>query len=155
MSTNGKGFMKSFKEDVINKEDAINKLMLSIHPLIGAVNGMDATYYMTFGFINSTIGLADFNSTNCLKLIDVYYTNFTTTFITEFLKGDYTNWVGDTTGIFRNVNPLVESCLWMTNDLYRNYGEYEDAFIFFNQTVLNLGYHFGNVYDHYYEIYNI
>jgi hypothetical protein len=59
-------------EDVINHEDARRFLLnsLNTHPIVGDLSGMEIAYYVTYGFINSTIGLDDLNSTNCLKYIN-------------------------------------------------------------------------------------
>ena len=61
----------------------------------------------------------------------------------------------DTTGIFRTANTVTESCLWMADQLVDSYGEYGSTFEFFDQILLNMGYHIGNIYDRYYEIYSM
>ena len=105
---------------------------INLKPLVGDISGMDITYYVVEGFINSTIGLSDLNSTNCLNIINLYYTNFTSTFINEFKAGQYSQWERDTTGDPRSVNNLVDSCLWMLDHLDENYGSYSNTFVFLN-----------------------
>eukprot|EP00347_Sterkiella_histriomuscorum_P010508 403376014 len=145
--------MQNINEDVINLQE--RNLKSFSKPILKALNGLDITYYLVYGFINSTIGLKDLNSTNCVRLVNVYFTNFTTYFPQLFRDGKYNQYVQDTTGIFRTANTVTESCLWMADQLVDSYGEYGSTFEFFDQILLNMGYHVGNIYDRYYEIYNM
>jgi hypothetical protein len=113
---------------------------------------LEVLYYLTFGFVENTIGFESMNSTTCLKILKAYYNNATTE-LPRYFSGSYYKEVSLTTSyFFRNVDPLTKSCLWMideTDDAFFDYGfSLEDT----QRIIFNFIYHFGAIYDRQYEI---
>ncbi|CDW75991.1 UNKNOWN [Stylonychia lemnae] len=143
----------NFDEDVTDyKREDFKKLKI---PMVQALNSFEMIYYSIYGFINSTIGFNDLNSTKCMDQLGIYYTNMTQTFIRELFGGKYALYVQDSTGFFRSVNPTVESCLWTTDIMIDSFEDYALTFLNPIRVLENIGYHLGLIYDRYFEIYTI
>lgn len=58
-----------------------------------------------------------------------------------------------TTGMFRNVDPTVNACLWTADEMNDDYGRYGSTILNPEKAGMNIAYHLGNIYDRAAEFY--
>lgn len=81
-------------------------------------------YYLAFGFVDATIGVGTLNYSDCTLYLTTYYTNYTVELPTHVKNKEWEKYVEATTDMLRNVDPLVNSCLWTADEMNDNYGRY-------------------------------
>ena len=110
-------------------------------------------YYIGFGFINTTIGQGSLNSTNFLEIVGNYYTNLTQTVKADIISANWLNFCLDTSYFIRNVDPFVNTGLWLLYSAVLQYRGYISTMTNPTQLVYNVAYKFGNIFDRGYELY--
>lgn len=90
-----------------------------------------------------------------MDYLSEYYTNITSVFIREFFSGKFEQYVLDSTGFYRKVNPTVEACLWTADIVLDSFQDYMISFLDPIRIAENLGYHLGIIYDRYFEVYTL
>ena len=80
------------------------------------LNYFEVTYYVMYGFINNTIGVQSLNSSTCMDIMEDYYYNTTLELPTDIKSKDIYDISLATSYYFRNVDPLVKSCLWTVDE---------------------------------------
>ena len=110
-------------------------------------------YYVGFGFINTTIGQGSLNSSNFVTILDNYYTNLTQNVKSDIVAKNWLNFCLDTSYFIRNVDPLVNTGLWLLYSAVIEYRGYISTMTNPTQLTQNIAYKFGNIFDRGYELY--
>jgi hypothetical protein len=107
----------------------------------------DVSYYLFYGYLNTTLGFTTINQQKCIGLIAEFYVNLTRDVPAQVRTQRFRDFAVTTSQVLRNVDPAWKACLWTVDDGYDLYWlqgvSLDDLF----RILWNLVYRFGNLVD--------